>query len=424
MNTVNIIIFCGLLSISCSAQKVDKQLTYAKKNSKSKVMKLVNGRWFNGEIFEKKTVWVSEEGLISFKATDKRTDTIIDVSGKYIIPPFAEAHNHNLESAYGLDKRIASYLKNGVFYVKHLSSIKKRIDPLMHNYNKPSGIDVSLAHAPLTATGGHPISLRKRYLEFGYFAGLFNSIEEIEFHGYVRIDNKNDLVHKWDSIMSFSPDFIKINLLHSEEYEQRKDDTLYFGKKGLNPKLVPHIVEKAHAEGLRVSVHVETAHDFHVAVNAGVDEIAHLPEIKNGKHIHKKDVILAKEKGIIVVTTVSLVTKKQKSPNYQDLLSNIKFNLKLLKDEGVILALGSDMYNDNSSGELQLLYQLGVFSNLELLKMWTENATKTTFPKRKIGKLKEGYEASFLVLDKNPLDDISKVTEHIVFMIKQGVILK
>lgn len=424
MKTVNILLLFAILSISCSnSQTVDHKATYAKKNLNSKVIKLINGRWFNGTTFEKKTVWI-KEGLLNFKDVNQEVDTIIDVSNQYIIPPFAEAHNHNLESAYGLDKRIASYLQNGVFYVKHLSSIKKRIDPLMHNYNNPNGIDVSLAHAPLTATGGHPIALRKRHLGYGYFDGVFNSIEEMEFHGYVRIDTEEDLAHKWDRIMSFSPDFIKINLLHSEEYEKRKDDTLYFGKKGLNPALVPQIVKKAHAEGLRVSAHVETAYDFHIAVNTGVDEIAHLPEIKNGKPIDKEDALLAKEKGTIVVTTISLVTKRQKSSNYQKLLKNIKSNLKLLKDTGVTLALGSDMYNDNSVGELQLLYQLDVFSNLELLKMWTENATKTTFPKRKVGKLKKGYEASFLVLDKNPLQDISKINESIVLRVKQGVILK
>ncbi len=422
MSKFNILIY-ALLCISCSAQVPNKKATYSKKNIKSKVIKLVDGHWFNGTTFEKKTVWI-HEGLISFKSLGTQLDTVVDLTSKFVIPPFAEAHNHNLESAYELDKRIASYLDHGVFYVKLLSSIKKRIDPLMPNYNVPHGIDVSLAHAPLTASGGHPIAIRKTYLEKGYFKGLFNAIEDVEFHGYVCIDKEEDLINKWDSILSFSPDFIKLNLLYSEEYQKRKDDTLYFGKKGLNPKLVLPIVRKAHAEGLRVSAHVETAYDFHVAVEAGVDEIAHLPEIDNGMPIDVRDAAIAKEKGIVVVTTVSLVTKKSKQPNYQQLLDNIKLNLNTLKKANVTLAIGSDMYNDNSTRELQLLHQLDVFSNRELLKMWTANATKTIFPKRKIGKLQEGYEASFLVLDENPLNNMSSVNEHITLRVKQGVILE
>jgi len=422
MKKYYILISFVYLSFSCNSQKIENT-RYAKKNSNSQIIKLIDGNWFNGETFEKKTVWL-KNGLINFKKIKEETDTIINLSGKYIIPPFAEAHNHNLESDYKLDERINSYLNNGVFYVKLLSSIKKRITPLMQNYNKPNGIDISMAHAPLTASDGHPIALRKKFLEYGRFEGLFNSVKEIEYHGYVIIDDLNDLNAKWDKILSFSPNFIKLNLLYSEEYEERKSDTAFFGKKGLNPKLIPEIVKKAHASNLRVSAHVATAYDFRVAVNANVDEIAHLPEIHNGKTIAIEDVLLAKKNDITVVTTISLVKKNEEKENYKKLIENISFNLKLLKKADVKLAIGSDMYNDNSTEEFNFLYELNVFSNIELLKMWTENATSTIFPNRKIGKLEEGYEGSFLVLDKNPLNDISNINKSIVLKVKEGFILK
>lgn len=411
----------ALLSISCNAQKTG-DLSYVRKNKGSKTLKLINGNWFNGKSFEKKTVWV-KDGLLSFENTEK-VDTVIDVSNRFIIPPFADAHNHNLESKHELEKRINAYLDNGVFYVKLLSTIKKRITSVMKYYNKPSGIDVRMAHAPLTAKDGHPIGVRKRYLDYGYYRGMFNSLEELEFHGYVKIDTQKDLVNKWDRILDSSPDFIKINLLYSEEYEKRKDDPQYFGKKGLNPALVPDIVKKAHAANLLVSAHVETAYDFRVAIEAGVDEIAHLPEISHGQPIRREDVVLAKKKSITVVTTTSLVLKRRKLPNYNDLIKNITSNLKLLQEEGVTIAIGSDQYNGNSVEEFEFLHSLGVFSNLELLKMWTKNATQAVFPNRKVGVLKEGFEASFLVLTKNPLKEITEINKSIVLRIKQGSILK
>jgi len=419
------IVYTGMIilfiSISCRPRTATSP-KIAKENLNSPSLKLINGKWFNGESFESTTVWVSN-GILSFANEGSKKDSVIDLNGKFIIPPFAEAHNHNLESDYKLEERIDSYLENGVFYVKHLSSIKKRLDPLMQLYNKPKGIDVSFAHAPLTAKGGHPIALRKRFLEYGRFEGLFNTLEEIKSHGYWIINDSKDLEEKWNRIVSFKPDFIKIMLLYSEEYEKRKNDTVYFGNKGLNPDLVPKIVEKAHKENLRVSAHVETAHDFHVAVNAGVDEIAHLPEIDNGELVNVEDAALASEKGTIVVPTASLVTKRKAKPNYEQLVENIKANLKILKASGVTLAMGSDMYNDNSVGEFQLLHSFDIFSNLELLKMWCENAAMTTFPNRKIGYFKDGYEASFLVLDKNPLESIKDINESIVLRVKQGVIL-
>ncbi|MBW1298435.1 amidohydrolase family protein [Aquimarina litoralis] len=408
--------------VSCqSKENTDKKESYI--NPKSLTMELKNGNWFNGNTFEKKTAWV-RNGILSFENKNELNDTIINLKGKYVIPPFAEAHNHNLESAFQLEKRINSYLKNGVFYVKQLSSIKKQIDPLMHHYNKPNGIDISMAHAPLTATGGHPVALREWFLESGWFEGLFDTLDDIESHGFFTIDNQNDLENKWSHILSFKPDFIKIMLLHSEEYEKRKNDTTFFGKKGLNPALVPIIVKKAHENNLRVSAHVETAHDFHVAVKSGVDEIAHFPEIFNGNIVPREDVVLARKKNTVVTTTISLINRKKEDSLYTDLLDNIKQNLKIFKEEKVTLAIGSDMFNDNSVGEFQLLYDLNIFSNLELLKMWVENAAKTTLPNRNIGHLQEGFEASFLVLDSDPLADIREINNSIVLKVKQGEILE
>ncbi|MEM1339130.1 MAG: amidohydrolase family protein [Bacteroidota bacterium] len=406
----------------CCTTSEKKNPKYALANPNSLSMKFINGLWYNGASFERKTVWL-ENGILRFSKI-KALDTVIDLENRFVIPPFAEAHNHNLESEYGLDKRINAYLENGVFYVKLLSSIKKRIAPLMHNYNKPDGLDVQMAHAPLTGNGGHPIALRKRFLQMGHFRGIFNSLRDIESHGYFIIDSLKQLEDKWENILSFEPDFIKIMLLHSEEYAQRKNDTIYFGKKGLDPGLVKAIVDKSHNSGLRVSVHVATSYDFHVAVKAGVDEVAHLPEIHNGNPITKEDALLAKKKGITVVTTISLVEKNRDRENYRQLVENVRHNLEILKSVDVKLAIGSDMYNDTSVHEFNLLNELNVFSSQELLTMWTENATETIFPYRKIGKLKEGYEASFLVLHKNPIEDISNINQSISLRIKQGVILK
>lgn len=78
-------------------------------------------------------------------------------------------------------------------------------------------------------------------------------------------------------MMAFRPDFLKIILVHSEEFARRKDDTTFFRRKGLDPALVPGIVALAQAHALPVSAHVQSAADFRVAVEGGVDQIAHLP---------------------------------------------------------------------------------------------------------------------------------------------------
>jgi imidazolonepropionase-like amidohydrolase len=57
---------------------------------------------------------------------------------------------------------------------------------------------------------------------------------------------------------------------------------------------------------------------------------------------------------------------------------------------------------------------------LGLLKMWTETTAQTIFPSRKIGELREGYEASFVALEGNPLDDLTNL-HRIKLRFKQGM---
>lgn len=60
----------------------------------------------------------------------------------------------------------------------------------------------------------------------------------------------------------------------SERYEERRRQ----GKRprGLDPNLLPRIAGKADSSGLRTIAHSETAYDFRVALDAGVDEVAHM----------------------------------------------------------------------------------------------------------------------------------------------------
>jgi predicted amidohydrolase YtcJ len=53
------------------------------------------------------------------------------------------------------------------------------------------------------------------------------------------------------------------------------------------------------------------------------------------------------------------------------------------------------------------------------LRVSTHVETATIFPKRKIGNLKDGYEAHFLVLSANPLVDFANV-KTIELRIKRG----
>jgi hypothetical protein len=375
-------------------------------------LRFVNGIWFDGKTFQAKTVY-SLDGVLSFSFKDK-IDSTIDLQNSYVIPPFAEAHTHQFLDVMSFQEQIDDYLNKGIFYAKNVNGLSKFTVRVRSFINQPNSLDVVYANGGLTAAGGHPIQIYK-YLATNKILPEISE-KEIENEAFYIIDDEKDLAEKWQIIKNQKPDFIKTYLDHSEEYELRKNNEKYFGKKGLNPRLLPKIVDKAHQDKLRVSVHITTAQDFHNAVIAGVDEISHLPLEK----ISEADAKLAARKKIFVITT-TLSHRDTSGINNLDEIH--RDNLKLLTKNGVKIALGTDNMPIAAVEEAENIYRLKVFDNLNLLKIWTENTPQTIFPNRKIGFLKEGYEASFLALEGNPLEDFSNIRK-IKFRYKQGQLIK
>ena len=383
---------------------------------------LVNGKWFNGRSFDTRTVFSVDGRFTSRKPA--RVYRTLDLAGTWIVPPFAEAHNHNIGT--GVEERdrkaIHKYLNDGVFYVKIDGNLpltdetKRRL-----SINRPDGVDAVVSQGTLTRTEGHPIVLLERVLlPKGYFPG--HTKETLKDHRYFTIDSEAELENKWSLILSHRPDFIKTFLWFSEEFAKRRDDPGYLGQKGLDPRLLRKIVDKAHAGNLRVSTHVTNAADFHNALAAGVDEIAHLP-LTGVAPIAVEDARLAARRGTVVVTTCAVVRALPQTvlpeADVPDVLKTQVANLKLLRAHGVTLAIGSDNVADSSLNEVEYLRGLGVFDNLTLIKMWAETTARAVFPKRRIGALQEGYEASFLALEGNPVEDLLNVRK-IKIRFKQG----
>ena len=97
-------------------------------------------------------------------------------------------------------------------------------------------------------------------------------------------------------------------------------------------------------------------------------------------------------------------------------------NLKRMHAAGVPIAIGSDTFFQTAWDEVKTLRALAAFTDAELLTLWVETPALSIFPNRKIGVLAPGYEASFLALACNPLQDI-ECSQQIQLGIKQGITL-
>jgi hypothetical protein len=384
------------------------------------VVEYRNGLWYGDGGFQSRTMYASGGTLSS--ARPNTVDTTVDLAGGFVIPPFAEAHNHNVHSSEELDAVVATYLRDGVFYVATLSNLPRLTQPIRSRLNCPTSLDVLFANGPVTASRGHPVRLRERLLEYGMYPGFTR--ETLRDHGYIIVDSLADVERKLAILLADKPDVVKIILLYSEEYEKRKNDDRYFGQKGLEPALVAALVKRVHREGLRVFAHVGTAWDFRVAVQAGVDVIAHLPGYAEPERIDSAAAAMAARNGTAVITTVSLASRPGRdSAKTPAIRAAQRSNLALLRDAGVNVIIGSDMFEDTSVGEVEYLRALGPYSDAELLEMWAVRTPRALFPNRRIGRLEEGHEASFLVLNANPLVDWSTLRQ-IKLRVKQGAILE
>lgn len=396
--------------------------------------RFVNARWFDGTTFRAGDRYVVDGRFVANRP--KRIDQTTDLHGAYVVPPFGEAHTHNVESTR-FDAVAAMHLKAGVFYVKNPNGLKRFTTPIMDRVNVRDGLDVSFAHGGLTGSGGHPVAIAQRQIARGSWTPA-----DGDGGFYWIVDDLAMLDAKWPRILSERPDFIKTYLLYSEEYAKRSADSTYHDWRGLNPALLPEIVKRAHAAGKRVSTHVETAQDFRNAVAGGTDEINHLPGFRPERNdptnyeplsryvLTDDDARRAARAHITVVTTVGGVVElvnhiPPTSPQAAlaaRTLDVLRENLRVLQRNGVRIAIGSDEYSRTTDFEVEQLVALRAVDNLTLLKWWVENTPATIFPSRKLGHLASGYEASFLVLDGNPLDDFAN-SRKITMRVKQGVTL-
>ena len=390
-----------------------------------------NGRWFDGQRFVRRKFYSVGGSLTSKKPA--RVDETIDLRGGFVIPPFADAHTHNFDGAWNIAQVINKYLRDGVFYAKVQTNTRSGANQVSSLVNIPVSVDVSYAHGALTASFGHGVEIYEGMVVLRKPGA--NTPEEVqkiraskirENDAYYIIDTAEDLEQKWQKILKGKPDFLKIYLLTTEEFEKRRLRTETVGDRGLDPALVPLIVKKASAAGLRVSAHVDSATDYRVALAAGVNEMAHMPgyyvrteEDPNKYKLTKKDAKETARRKIWVIPAPIVHGSWIEKAARDKTDTVLKHNLSLLREAKAPIAFGSDRYGSTPIDDVVYLSKLNVFSNLEMLKIWTEDTPRTIFAKRKIGYLREGYEASFLVLTGNPIESFEQI-KNIRLRFKQG----
>lgn len=180
------------------------------------------------------------------------------------------------------------------------------------------------------------------------------------------------------------------------------------------------MVEEAARSQRAMAAHAHGLAGIMAAIRGGVTTIEH------GTYLNDEAITLMKEKGIILVPTRGimedgLTTAESWSARAYEKLKPIAAKhasaYKAAVAAGVKIASGSDygiskrgnpLSHGHNGRELELAVQVGGMTPIQAIEAATATAPEVLGPQApQTGILKKGYDADFIALTSNPLDDIS-----------------
>jgi imidazolonepropionase-like amidohydrolase len=391
-----------------------------------------------GELLMDHHVLVRDGMIVKISPTELRdeVDCRIDAKGKTVMPGFIDCHVHVIASEPTLTENVK--LPNILTGIRAVPILQGMVARGFTTVRDAGGADWSLMQAveqglipgrrifpsgkALSQTGGHgdfrPRSDTLPSCACGFRAGaiarIADGVDAVRLAVREEIQMGATQIKVMASGGVASPNDPIANTQYSED-ELRA------------------IVLEAEAANTYVMAHAYTSRAIERAVRCGVRTIEH------GNLIDRKTADLMAEKGAFLVPTLvtyEVVTSFAKSLGYsQDQVERAKLvqasgleSLRILADAGVRMGFGSDLqgtHHDKQSHEFKL--RADVLGNLETLRQATIVAAEIVNMTGKLGTISAGAIADILVIDGNPLEDISTVSqngERIEFVVQRGQVVK
>jgi len=302
---------------------------------------------------------------------------VIDVSGATILPGFINAHVHAGYNAANLK----AWAQAGVTTVRDLGVAPwddafVRRDALRAD---PANARLVAAGPLVTVPGGYPM------VPWG-MAGL-------------AVTSPQDAIAQTNRLLDAGADIIKIAI----------DSGGSFGRQIpiLSPEEAAAIVQAAHARGAYVSAHVLRTEDLARALDAGVDDIAHMVEDRVSDALIGRMVAT----GTYWVPTLEL-WQRVGLPGKQPVT-----NLGRFVKAGGQVALGTDYAGYAATFDLGMpVTEIGLMAEagmtpMQIIVAATKNAAIVCGLGRELGTLEPGKLADVLVVDGDPLTAIHALTQ-------------
>lgn len=362
-------------------------------------------------------------------------DAVVDLDGGFVTPAFVNAHQHtprnNLENSW-------AFMEAGVFYVWNpnvLGSVMTQDRAAF--FARPDTIEVRESAGGVTTPGSHPEPLYVNTLGPYVYGGMgYDELYQNAFH-YAR--DAAEVGATLDQLEADGADFVKAYLMYSENYEAPDETGDGGSTTGLDPALVPALVEAAHARGLPIGFHVESRADFRTIAEAGADLAMHLPgytgslvQDDDRRILTLDDARAAAEAEMAVVPTFQIGSNRfrqamddpdrEVDPDAMQAVVDLQaHNLSILHEAGVRILPGTDANPGSVPDEVQYWVSIGALADAEAAQALL-NAAGFLFADIGAGCLEPGCRADFLVLEGDPTIDIAAI-EAIALRVKSGQVL-
>jgi imidazolonepropionase-like amidohydrolase len=362
---------------------------------------LVNGRLIDGtgaEPLPDAAVLVEGARILSagplVRAQIPEGAQVLDAAEATILPGLINAHVH---AAYN-ESTLKAWAAGGVTTVRDLGNGGRRSELFALRDEaraKPACARLVAAGPMVTVPGGYPM------VPWGG-SGL-------------TVTSVGDAREKVGALLDDGADVIKIAL----------ESGATFGREipMLSPEEAAAIVELAHARGTLVSAHVTAARDIEPALDAGVDDLAHMVVDELSDALIERVV----SSGVTWIPTLELWDGVSRAQGI-DLDRRAIGNLARYVAAGGTVALGTDYAGYTTPfqlgtpiREVELLLEAGM-SPLQVLVAATRNAAQACNLGSEIGTLAPGKRADILVVEGDPLQDVQALTQ-IRWVLRDGVVI-
>ncbi|NIM14360.1 MAG: amidohydrolase family protein [Candidatus Aminicenantes bacterium] len=312
----------------------------------------------------------------------------IDADGAFLLPGFFNTHVHN----GFIQSNLEAWAQAGVTTIRDLGVQYS----VFKNQRPPNDTNIArlLAAGPvLTTPGGYPL------VPWGSPIGYY-------------VLSPQDGIDKVNKLIDEGADIIKIILESGTAFNL----TIPM----LSPQEASAIVKTAHQRNRRVSAHVLVSDDLKAALDAGVDDIAHMITDDISDDIIERMI----RQGVYWVPTLELWNAVESS-----LVARAKNNLTKYINAGGLVALGTDFDGYNSPfdlgmpvTEINLMREAGMTA-MQIIVAATRNAAIVCGVEQELGTIKAGKIADILVIRGNPLSDLDNLLD-VLLVIHNGVIIK